>query len=304
MSGQLSPDGQYYWDGAKWVSLVSPDGAYRWDGGSWRSTASSPRVRGRAAALIAGSVLVALVLGGVAVIFSTRLLTSQRASLQSSLGPSCTGPTAEAGSRLAEGDLFCGTKLGVSYLSADCTQSTTLPSEVAASQVTSPSTDWSVADVGVDSGGCELAAKPNQSVEIDSTGEISPDIVLVADFVPLNHEGGVGLRLACTQSTSCIDVTVYADDSFSLDEGTANNTWRNISQGPLILTHLHVGSLNRFVLRFALDVVTVYLNGYEVTHGTPTQSQMSGPVGFYLDDQQSSAGEQAQLRTLDAFGSV
>jgi len=51
-------------------------------------------------------------------------------------------------------------------------------------------------------------------------------------------------------------------------------------------------------------VVTVYLNGYEVTHGTPTQSQMSGPVGFYLDDQQSSAGEQAQLRTLDAFGAV
>jgi hypothetical protein len=200
-----------------------------------------------------------------------------------------------------EGDVFCGTKLGVSYLSADCRQSNSLPSEVQASQVTSPSTDWSAADVGVDSGGCELAAKPNQTVEIDSTGEISPDIVLVADFIPLNLAGGVGLRLACTQSASCVDVTLYADDSFSLDEGTSNNTWKNISQGPLILTHLHVGSLNRFVLRFALGVATVYLNGYEVTKGTPTQSQVSGPIGFYLDDQQSSAGEKAQLRTLDAF---
>src|SRR5260370_37324645 len=33
--GQLSPDGNYYWDKVKWVSTVSPDGKWRWDGHSW-----------------------------------------------------------------------------------------------------------------------------------------------------------------------------------------------------------------------------------------------------------------------------
>ena len=33
--GQVSPDGQWYWDGQKWISTLSPDGASRWDGRSW-----------------------------------------------------------------------------------------------------------------------------------------------------------------------------------------------------------------------------------------------------------------------------
>ncbi len=34
-SGQLSPDGRFWWDGLKWVSAFSPDGAWRWDGKQW-----------------------------------------------------------------------------------------------------------------------------------------------------------------------------------------------------------------------------------------------------------------------------
>jgi hypothetical protein len=33
--GQVSPDGQWYWDGGKWLSTLSPDGLWRWDGRSW-----------------------------------------------------------------------------------------------------------------------------------------------------------------------------------------------------------------------------------------------------------------------------
>ena len=36
---QLSPDGNYYWDGSQWQTTLSPDGAYRWNGTAWVSTA-------------------------------------------------------------------------------------------------------------------------------------------------------------------------------------------------------------------------------------------------------------------------
>jgi len=32
---QLSPDGNYYWDGAQWQPTLSPDGHYRWNGSAW-----------------------------------------------------------------------------------------------------------------------------------------------------------------------------------------------------------------------------------------------------------------------------
>jgi len=33
--GQLSGDGQTFWDGTAWISTVSGDGAMRWDGTHW-----------------------------------------------------------------------------------------------------------------------------------------------------------------------------------------------------------------------------------------------------------------------------
>lgn len=34
-TGQLSPDGNWWWDGAQWVSTISPDGRWRWNGETW-----------------------------------------------------------------------------------------------------------------------------------------------------------------------------------------------------------------------------------------------------------------------------
>src|SRR6267378_5738799 len=36
--GQVSPDGQWYWDGQKWASTLSPDGRWRWDGAQWAAS--------------------------------------------------------------------------------------------------------------------------------------------------------------------------------------------------------------------------------------------------------------------------
>ena len=43
-NGQLSPDGQWFWNGLKWTTTLSPDGQYRWDGRMW--VASLGRVAG------------------------------------------------------------------------------------------------------------------------------------------------------------------------------------------------------------------------------------------------------------------
>jgi hypothetical protein len=32
---RLSDDGNWYWEGTKWVSTLSPDGKYRWTGTAW-----------------------------------------------------------------------------------------------------------------------------------------------------------------------------------------------------------------------------------------------------------------------------
>ena len=34
-TGALSPDGNYYWDGTRWVSSMSEDGWWRWNGVAW-----------------------------------------------------------------------------------------------------------------------------------------------------------------------------------------------------------------------------------------------------------------------------
>lgn len=42
--GQLSPDGQWFWDGTKWMTTLSPDGQSRWDGRVWAAK-GGPAVR-------------------------------------------------------------------------------------------------------------------------------------------------------------------------------------------------------------------------------------------------------------------
>ena len=39
-AGQLSPDGNWVWDGTAWEPTVSPDGRWRWDGHAWQAFTS------------------------------------------------------------------------------------------------------------------------------------------------------------------------------------------------------------------------------------------------------------------------
>jgi hypothetical protein len=40
--GQVSPDGQWFWDGQTWLSTLSPDGRWRWNGTNWVASVISP----------------------------------------------------------------------------------------------------------------------------------------------------------------------------------------------------------------------------------------------------------------------
>lgn len=42
--GQVSPDGQWFWDGQKWLTTLSPDGKWRWDGRRWAPTGAAAGV--------------------------------------------------------------------------------------------------------------------------------------------------------------------------------------------------------------------------------------------------------------------
>lgn len=41
-NGSLSPDRNWYWDGAAWRSTMSPDGRWRWSGAVWEATGVDP----------------------------------------------------------------------------------------------------------------------------------------------------------------------------------------------------------------------------------------------------------------------
>jgi hypothetical protein len=300
MSGELSPDGNYYWNGVEWIRAITPDGAWRWDGRAWRPAGRRTRPGARTAAVIASGVVVALLVVGLGMFGISRLFINAQRNLQSSLSPTCSAG-ATAGAHVAEGDTLCGRQLGASLIAADCTRMTSLPSDLTADELATPTADWTPTDVGLDSTGCQMVAQPDQDVEIRSAATTEPDVVVVADFVPIDQSGGVGLRLGCTQEGSCIDVTIYSDESFSLDEGVPNADWKNLKQGGLALGYMRFGQPNRLILRFAGGDAYVYLNGYEVARATPDIAQQSGYAGFYVDDQQSTKSERVQLRQIYVF---
>lgn len=84
---QLSPDGNWWWDGAAWRSALSPDGRTRWTGYAWVETgAGSPStgISGGLIALIAGSVAVVLIVVSV--------MTYVAIHAWSGAGPAPVGP--------------------------------------------------------------------------------------------------------------------------------------------------------------------------------------------------------------------
>jgi len=45
--GQISPDGQWFWDGQRWLTTSSPDGAWKWNGHAWLPTRQAAVLSGR-----------------------------------------------------------------------------------------------------------------------------------------------------------------------------------------------------------------------------------------------------------------
>jgi hypothetical protein len=153
----------------------------------------------------------------------------------------------------------------------------------------------------MDSRGCSMLAQPDQDVAVDSTDVAAANVVVVADFVPQDSTGSVGLRIACTADGSCLDVMVNSDETYSLAEGVPNGDWKDLSDGSLILGYMRYGQANRLILRFAGGVASVYLNGYELTHTKPDLAQVSGYFGFYVEDGGSSKAEQVLLQRMYVF---
>jgi hypothetical protein len=304
MSGELSPDGNYYWDGTRWASAVSPDGAWRWDGAGWRAAATTTSAPGRRAGplavLIALAVIAAVVLAGFGLWAGARFIAGEQQNLQSSFAPACT-QNGMPGEGLHAGDTVCGRRLGSSLVSTDC--STALPPELVAEHIPAGSSDWAPADIGMDTGGCELLAQKGEIVAVDSA-DIQPSIVTeVADFVPSDFTGSVGLRVACTEEASCVDIALYPDGTFELDEGVPGSDWKELTSGPMVFSRVRPEVENRLILRFADGVATVYLNGYELTHAKPDIGQHDGYIGFYADNDDSASTEHVQLRRFFVFDS-
>ena len=57
--GTISPDGQFYWNGAQWQSTQSVDGAWRWTGTDWVPIAAAPYSSPRSLGIVV-SVLLAV----------------------------------------------------------------------------------------------------------------------------------------------------------------------------------------------------------------------------------------------------
>jgi hypothetical protein len=80
-TGQLSPDGYWWWNGTQWVSAVSPDGRWRWDGERWVVNEVATRTYGpvryeptpdtrKLQVVVTAYLLVALVFGAVSLPFT------------------------------------------------------------------------------------------------------------------------------------------------------------------------------------------------------------------------------------------
>jgi hypothetical protein len=302
----LSPDRQYYWDGARWNSAMTPDGAWRWSGSAWVPARRTPGMTTQLAIAVAAGVIAALLLGGVGLAFLVRFANTQQPALQAGLGAACTAATDRAGSHLRSGDVLCGRRLGTAYILADCAAGHGPPVGMDADQLGANDKQGKPTTVIVDSQGCALTTPTAGEIRISSSDYQPPDLVVVDDFVPPARVGGVGLQLAC-RTSGCIDVGVYADGTYYLDEyESASDTWSHITSGALPIQTLgfRVGSVNRLVMRYDGSLVEVFLNGYLVTRGTPKNAQISGYVGFYVDGRDGTEALTVHMLQLDAFGAA
>jgi len=78
--GQVTPDGQLYWDGKTWLSTLSPNGKWRWNGHAWIASSNPMRPgwsRLRIGSWVAGGLSVLLV-GFCALTFAASIAEAAR----------------------------------------------------------------------------------------------------------------------------------------------------------------------------------------------------------------------------------
>ena len=308
MAGELSPDRNFYWDGTRWVSAFSPDGAWQWDGSGWRPARGSPQATGghaRRPWVIAGIMLVSLVIGSVGVYYAAGAFSraSQRI-FQSGFNSSCASPLAQPGSALASGETLCGGTLGSEYMLADCTVVDSAPNgiQVWTKSYTPSEGPWLMTDVTANAEGCDLSAGPDIYMTFETKDERPPSVVVVADFTYVSSDNNIGMRLACTSDAGCIDMSMFPEGLYSLDEGRPNDTgWDRLSKGFAFGTTFRTGQPNRMILRLQGRRVSAFLNGAAVTQADTKRLETSGFVEFYLDNTDGPTTEVVRLQRLYIF---
>lgn len=306
MAGELSPDRLYYWDGARWLSAVSPDGAWRWDGTSWRPAAAAPASRGAwwwmAAIVVAVVVVVSagtyLASGGIA----RRVANFLPATIST-----CTSPLAKPGAALASGEQLCGGRLGTEFVLADCMLTSGTPDGIDVWQKSYSPTEgsWMHSTVNTGPAGCNLAASPDTDVSFDTKDQEPASTVVVADFTVTDLTGGIGIQLACSDEAGCVDISVYSDGFYSLDEGIPHDGWDNLTKGYISFgSPIKTDRANRMILRLTGNTAEVWINDELLTRGTTKRVQTSGFVDFYVDNRDGKALESVWLRRLYVFQSV
>ena len=256
--------------------------------------------------MIAGGTIVALVAASVGVYFAVGFVmrASQRV-LQAGGPASCNSTLAEPGNALSEGKVLCGGTLGAEYLLADCTLTAGTPSGVVVWKKSYKPTEgeWTRTTTTTGSDGCNLSAPPNVDVSFDTADEQPPSTVVVADFTYEPSAGSIGIQLACSQVASCIDISMFQEGLYTLDEGRPNDGWDHLTKGVAFGATFREGAPNRMIVRLSGRHVSVYLNGRGITQADANRIQTSGYVDFYLDNRGGPDTQTVWLQRLYVFES-
>lgn len=303
MSGELSPDGRYYWDGQRWTSAISPDGAWRWDGRGWRAAGSTAGRGARFTSMVAVVMTASLVLGVIGVYYAGRALVPRLAQ-GGSFGATCGSHLAQPGAALSSGASLCGGTLGAEDMLADCTLTEGVPAGITMWQKTyqgSTSTDWTKTTVSATSQGCNLSASPNVFLEFETSASQPAETVVVADFVWEASQNDVGLRLACSAQASCVELSMFSGGLYSVYEGRPNDGWDTLSKGVSFGATFRQGGANRMVLRLKGRHVSAFLNGADVAEVDTHRVQSAGYADFFLDNRDAGVNETVWLQRMYIF---
>jgi hypothetical protein len=251
---------------------------------------------------------VSLVLGVVGVYYAGRALVNASSGFLRGGGFSsmCGSPLAQPGEALTSGDSLCGGTLGIEDMLADCTLTDGAPAGITMWQKSyqgNSSSDWTKTSVSSTSQGCNLSAAPNIYLSFETSARQPAETVVVADFVWEASQNNVGIRLACSAEASCVDLSMFSEGLYSLDEGRPNDGWDSLSKGMSFAGAFRPGRANRMILRLQGRQVSGFLNGADVVQADTHRVQSPGYVDFYLDNRDATTDETVWLQRMYIFES-